>query len=72
MDFHGQNTARGERFLLGFSRMYLILTQMGQLYLILPTALCFTRVNLKLAREIPVPGTSVSSVQYPYQYEEVR
>ena len=53
MDFHGQNTAHGERFLLGFS-MYLILTQMDQdlLSLILDTALLF--MFLPIALRLPL------------------
>ena len=36
-DFHGHNTARGVRFLLGFS-MYLTLAQTDEAYLILAFA----------------------------------
>ena len=36
-DLHGKNTARGARFLLGFS-VYLVLTKMNQVYLILASS----------------------------------
>ena len=46
MDFHGQNTARGERFLLRLS-MYLTLAHMDQVYRILATALCTSILRVK-------------------------
>lgn len=51
MGFDAHNTARGARFLLR-SSMYLILTQMDQIYLILATAVCENSVCTRYDRVV--------------------
>ena len=59
-DFHGHNTARGARFILGF-RMYLILAQTDQVYLILAFAQKIYTRGLVAPRQLHVSFQTVAN-----------